>query len=169
LLADDGFTYREIARVLLIDEESVSAHVTTYKETKKLKISHSPGRPCKLDQAQTDELIAHLTEVTYVKAADICAYVKDKYGAIFTEHSMANWLIAHGFVFKKPKTTPRGADPEKQKEFIKKYEALLRDTPEDEPILFFDAVHPTSETKVSRGWIRKGTDKTIETTASRIE
>ena len=29
-----------------------------------------------------------------------------------------------------------------------------------------DAVHPTQATKVSCGWIRKGMDKTIETTGS---
>jgi hypothetical protein len=29
----------------------------------------------------------------------------------------------------------------------------------DEPILFFDGVHPSMQTKVSHGWIRKGQDK----------
>jgi transposase len=55
----------------------------------------------------------------------------------------------------------------KQAEFIKEYDNLLTTTPENEPILFLDAVHPTIATKVTYGWIKKGQDKLIETTASR--
>ena len=40
--------------------------------------------------------------------------------------------------------------------------------PKDAPVLFMDAVHPTQSTKLSCGWIRKGQDKLIETTGSRI-
>ena len=47
------------------------------------------------------------------------------------------------------------------------YEALLNNTPEDEPIIFGDGVHPTMATKISYGWIRTGKDKLIKTTASR--
>jgi transposase len=74
----------------------------------------------------------------------------------------------HGFVYKKPKPTPCGADPEKQEAFVKKYEQMQRDTPANEPIVFSDAVHPTSETRISYGWIPRGMNKIIETTASRV-
>lgn len=40
-------------------------------------------------------------------------------------------------------------------------------TPEDEPILFGDGVHPTMATKITYGWIKTGTNKLIPTTASR--
>ncbi|EQD61594.1 transposase family protein [mine drainage metagenome] len=68
---------------------------------------------------------------------------------------------------KKPKGTPAKADPEKQAEFIRYYEDLLNTLPEDEPVEFADAVHPTMATKITYGWIRKGSDKLIATTASR--
>lgn len=44
---------------------------------------------------------------------------------------------------------------------------LLNKTPDDEPILFGDGVHPTMATKIAYGWIRIGTRKPIATTASR--
>jgi len=47
------------------------------------------------------------------------------------------------------------------------YEYLLKMLPEDEPVEFGDSVHSTIATKISYEWIRKGTDKLIETTASR--
>ena len=44
---------------------------------------------------------------------------------------------------------------------------MLKTLPEDEPVEFGDSVHPTMATKISYEWIRKGTDKLIETTVSR--
>jgi transposase len=167
LMADRGWTYKEIAEALLIDEVTVSHHVKEYQTDNCLKGGHSPGRPSKLTEEQTAELLAHLTKITYTKAADICAYVQKTYHVNFTEHSMCNWLNAHGFVHKKPKPVPCGADPKAQRAFVEEYEKLLNETPDDEPIMFGDAVHPTSETRVTYGWIPKGMDKIIETTASR--
>jgi transposase len=168
LMANRGKTYREIAEALLVDEVTVSRHVQEYQESQRLKCAHSSGRPNKLTAPQTAELVAHLTKITYTKAADICAHIQEIYGVTFAEHSMCKWLGNHGFVHKQPKLVPCGADPEKQREFVKVYNVLQRETPPDEPILFGDAVHPTSETKVSYGWIPRGKDKVIETTASRV-
>jgi transposase len=51
--------------------------------------------------------------------------------------------------------------------FINEYQELVKETPEGEPILFMDAVHPTMNTKTSCGWIRTGTEKLIKTSGSR--
>lgn len=85
----------------------------------------------------------------------------------FTVSGMNKWLARNGFSYKKPKGTPAKADPEKQAEFVRYYEDLLNTVPEDEPIEFADAVHPTMATKITYGWIRKGKDKLVATTASR--
>ena len=68
---------------------------------------------------------------------------------------------------KKPSPTPAKADLDQQGAFIAQYETLMTQTPEDEPILFGDGVHPTMATKVTCGWIRTGVRKPIPTTASR--
>jgi hypothetical protein len=96
-------------------------------------------------------MVFGITLVTYPHASDICSYVQATYGVTFTDHGMCKWLGDHGFVHKKPKPMPGGADPEKQREFIKEYENLLKVTPINEPVLFCDAVHPTSETRISYG------------------
>jgi hypothetical protein len=72
---------------------------------------------------------------------------------------MTKWLHKQGFSYKKPKGTPAKADLQKQAAFIAYYENLLNTIPEDEPIEFGDGVHPTMATKITYGWIKKGTDR----------
>jgi hypothetical protein len=52
---------------------------------------------------------------------------------------------------------------------VETYEKLVRTTPEDEPILFVDAVHPTMATKTGYGWFKAGAPKTIGSTGRRID
>jgi hypothetical protein len=68
----------------------------------------------------------------------------------------------------KPRPVPSKEDPEEPKAFVEKYKEIVTGAMEkDEPVLFSDAVHPTMATKITCDWIRKGSGKTIETTASR--
>jgi len=166
LLANKCWTYRAIAEALLLDEQIISDHVHEYLYDKKLTLN-SGGSSSKLDSVQTNELISHLEFKTYLRVEDICEYVKQKYNKSYTISGMTSWLHANNFSYKKPKKTPAKANLEKQKDFIKTYEELLKTTPSNEPILFADGVHPTMATKVTSGWIKVGTNKPIATTASR--
>lgn len=166
LLSDQGWTFREIAHALLLDEETISRHLNDYIKKQKLKLE-SGGSKSKLDKKQTEDLIFHLEETTYTKIQDICFYVEKKFGVIYTVPGMTSWMYQNGFSYKKPKGIPAKADPLKQEAFIKYYNDLWKSLPEKEVILFGDGVHPTMATKVSYGWIRKGQDKPIPTTASR--
>ncbi|WVX66998.1 IS630 family transposase domain protein [Candidatus Bealeia paramacronuclearis] len=107
------------------------------------------------------QLISHLEDNIYLKAKLICAYVDHTFGVQFTVSGMNKWLIRNHFSFKKPKGTPSKADPVKQAEFIQYYEDLLNHLPEDEPVEFADAVHPTMATKITHGWIHKAEDYEI--------
>jgi transposase len=166
LLADEGMMYVDIARVLFIDDQSVSRFVKEYKDTQKTKPQNG-GSFAKLNDEQARELCEHLEENLYTKAKDIAAYVLKKYNVSYTESGMTYWLNAHNFSYKKPKGIPAKADLAKQAAFIEAYEQLMNTTPDNEPILFCDAVHPTMATKLSCGWIRCGQDHEIPTTGNR--
>jgi transposase len=166
LLSNNGWTYKKIAEALFIDEETVSKHVDEYINDRKLSIQ-TGGSKSKLQDTQKETLIKHLQKYTYSRAIDICKYVQDKYNVNYTSKSMANWLRFNGFSYKKPKGTPKDVSPALQRAFIKEYRALVKNTPEKEPILFMDAVHPTMSTKIGYGWIKKGTNKLIKSTAAR--
>jgi len=166
LLTAEGWTQKQIAQALRIRYETVQDHLNDYQDSKKLKPENG-GSKSHLNPDQTSQLINHLEANTYLKSEHICAYVEQTFEVKFTTSGMTQWLTRNGFSYKKPKGTPAKADPEKQAEFVRYYEDLLNTLPEDEPVEFADAVHPTMATKITYGWIRKGKDKLIATTASR--
>lgn len=164
--ADNGWSVDEIADALLIHETTVRQHLKDYVEEQKLKPENG-GSNSLLTEAQTHELIEHLILNTYSHTRQICTYIQQTYGVTYSVSGLNKWLHKNDFSYKKPKGVPHKFDSDKQDEFIEKYEALKSELAEDEAIVFMDAVHPTQATKVSCGWIRKGMDKTIETTGSR--
>ncbi len=166
LLSDKGWSYRKIAEALLLDEQTISLHVSDYKSKAKVSLS-SGGSQSKLNSLQTTELIAHLEQNPYDKVIDIATYVKSNYGVCYSKSGMTAWLYQNNFSYKKPQATPAKADPIKQDVFVNEYEQLKKDTPDNEPILFGDGVHPTMATKITHGWIRKGKKRVISTIASR--
>ena len=166
LLCAEGWSQVQIAQALRIWPETVHDHLSEYKASKRFDLKHC-GKESLLTAEQTQGLIEHLAGHTYVKVSEICAYILRTYGISYTDSGLTKWLHHHGFSYKKPKGVPAKANPIQQAAFIEKYRILLNTTLEDEPILFADGVHPTMATKVSYGWIKKGTDKPIATTASR--
>jgi transposase len=166
LLRDEGWSVSKIAQALRLHNDTVFRYFIEYTELNKLTPNHH-GSEQKLNGEQTTELLAHLQEHLYDKARAIVDYVKLTYCVEYTVAGMTDWLKRHKFSYKQPKGHPYKADADRQKEFVDMYEELKKVTPKDEPILFMDAVHPTMETKISRGWIAKGAEKLLPTTASR--
>jgi transposase len=166
LLYDKGWTYQEIANVLLLSDEAVRQHIQDYQITQKLKPENG-GSVSKLNAQQTEALLVHLQSHTYLFAKDIVAYVKAAFGVEYTVAGMTAWLQLHGFSHKKPAIVPGKANRTLQEQWIKEYEALKAGLPADEAICFIDGVHPTHNTKPAYGWIKTGERKEIPTNTGR--
>lgn len=80
---DDGYSNTEIAQVLLIDGETVRRHIMDYFNKNKLK-GESGGSDTHLTRGQTQALLNHLLEKTYLYIKDICAYVRETFGVQYT-------------------------------------------------------------------------------------
>jgi len=165
LLSSDGWATSMIAQSQLIHETTVWRHLKDYLQFNKLKPENG-GSEGYLDTEQTALLVEHLTQRVYHHNHQIVACIAERWNIKFTVSGLYNWLKQHGFSYKKPKGVPHKFDVEKQQQFMETYSAL-KETVRDEPIVFIDSVHPTHATKISYGWIRKGHDKTVETTGSR--
>lgn len=164
LAYDDGHSYSQIARILLLDEGTVRRHVQDYFSQQKLKPENG-GSESFLSEAETAELLGHLEEMTYLAVKDICAYVEEKYKKSYSVSGMTKWLGGNEFRYKKPHGVPAKGDAEKQAAFIKQYEALKAEIGKDEVIYFADSSHPAHQSKLAYGWIKKGVRKAQKMTA----
>jgi transposase len=164
LAYDDGYSYSEIAKILLLDDETIRRHIDDYQREKKLNTENG-GSDGKLTNTESHELIAHLREVTYLYVKDICQHVRQTYGRKYSVSGMTKWLHANNFCYKKAHGVPAKADREKQEEFIRYYTRLKKRASEKEPIYFADSVHPQHQTQLTYGWILKGERKEVPTTA----
>jgi transposase len=166
LLFDEGWSYKQIAHALLLSDEAVHQHILDFQTERKLKPKNG-GSTSKLDKLQTETLLLHLRNHTYLFVKNIVAYVKATFNVEYTVPGMTTWLHQHGFSYKKPAVMPGKANIEAQEKWIKEYEALKRDLPPNETICFIDGVHPTHNTKPAYGWILKGERKEIFTNTGR--
>lgn len=163
LAYDDGYSYSEIAHILLLDDETVRRHIDDYFKEKKLSTANG-GSDGKLSDQETRELIEHLQEITYLYVKDICQYVWQAYGIKYSISGMTKWLHTYNFCYKKPHAVPAKADKFKQEKFIKHYNRLKKKAGKKEPIYFADSVHPQHQTQLTYGWILKGERKEMPTT-----
>jgi transposase len=164
LAHDDGYTYSEIAKILLLDDETIRRHIEDYRRENKL-FPENGGSESFLTDKEAKGLIEHLQEITYLYVKDICAYVKKKFKKKYSISGMTKWLHANGFCYKKAHAVPAKANREQQKEFVKYYNKLKEKTGKKEPIFFVDSVHPQYQANLTYGWILKGEEKLVPTTA----
>ena len=161
LAYDDGYSYSEIARILLLDDGTICRHIDDYQNENKLTPA-SGGSESKLNEKESDELLQHLREITYLYVKDICQYVFESYRKKYSVSGMTKWLHANDFCYKKAHGVPAKADKEKQKKFIQYYNRLKK-SGKNEPIYFADSVHPQHQTQLTYGWIPKGERKEVAT------
>lgn len=165
---DDGISVDELAVALRITRSTVYNYLNDFWVLDKTSEAPRSGRPTKLTDQQSDLLEKHLSEVTYLKAKDICAYVWRTFSVTISRAAMTEWLHSHSFTFKCPMKVPGKLDPEKQKLHVEKYEQIKASLGPDECIYFVDAVHPEHQSQAARGWIRKGVNKTLQSTGKQL-
>ena len=164
LAYDDGYMYSEIARLLLLDDETIRRHINIYFSKNILKPENG-GSQRYLTAPESEKLKSHLREVTFLYVKDICDYVKNRFDKVYSVSGLTKWLKANKFCYKKPHGVPAKADLERQEEFIAHYHELKLKQGKNDVIYFVDSSHPQHQTKLSYGWIEKGARKPVKMTA----
>jgi transposase len=166
LLKSEGWSISQIAQAFRKHKVSIARFIDDYKNNNKLK-PESGGSESHLNQEQTKDLISHLEQNIYLTVSAIKEYILTKWNIEYSIRGLTNWLHTHGFSYKKPVGFPAKADKIKQQEFVEYYEKLKGNLSKKDIILFIDSVHPSQNTKLAYGWIKRGIDKAVPTTASR--
>ena len=165
---DDGLTISELAMALRLSPATICNYLKDYESEQKTKHDPKGGTKSKLTEDQSQSLLIHLAETTYVKVKQICAHVKKNYGVSYSRSGMTSWLQEHGFTYKRPKKVPGKLDPQKQEEFIREYETLKASLNSGEEVYFVDAVQPEHQSLAVCGWIKKGVQKTLQSTGKQL-
>jgi transposase len=160
VLLDDGMSFEAIAKVLLLDDDTIRTWYRLYQQDgiEGLASFGYEGGACRLSVEQRDKLATWITETLPRTTREIGAWIETECGIAYQGRSGLIALLHRiGMEHRKPKTVSRKLDPEKQAGFIKAYENLLNHLDADEVVLFGDAVHPTHAVRAVGCWGPKDT------------
>ena len=169
-MLSDGFSQKEIARVLFLDEETIGRWRDYFLGRKSmtdwLKYSYV-GYSGKLTETEQAIVQKYVEDNIISDSKQVQKFIYDKFSKSYKVTGIASLLHRLGFVYKLTTLTPSKCDPEKQAEFKANYEKLEAELPEDEVILHMDGVHPQHNTTCTRAWIKKGETKEIKSNTGR--
>ena len=169
LLLDDGESCSQIARFLYLDDDTVRGWYKVYRRDgwEALALDGWQGGQSRMTAAQEAALCAWLESNFCRSTAAVMAHFRAEFGLHYSHSGCIKLLSRLGFEYRKPKALPRVAAPEQQEAFMALHERLMTTLDADEAVYFADAVHPEYQTKPAFGWVRKGSNPAVRTTAGR--
>jgi len=170
LLLNDGMSCAAVAKVLFIDDDTVRTWHRLYEEDgiEGLAGFGHEGSACRLSLEQQDKLKAWIGETLPRSTRQIGEWIEKEFGIAYEGRSGLIALLHRlGMEHRKPQAIPRKLDEKKQQDFIKDYNALLNALPEDEAVMFADAVHPTHTVRPVGCWAPKDVQVAVEQNSGR--
>lgn len=170
LLLNNGMSCAAVAKVLFIDDDTVRTWHRLYEEDgiEGLAGFGHEGSSCRLNLEQQDKLKAWIGETLPRSTRQIGTYIEKEFKIAYEGRSGLIALLHRlGMEHRKPQAIPRKLDEAKQKAFIEKYNALLNALPEDEAVMFADAVRPTHTVRPVGCWAPQGVQVAVEQNSGR--
>jgi transposase len=170
VLLDRGMSARQVASVLLIDDDTVRLWREMFETggVDALLGFHFGGRQPFLGDGQQAELADWVAAKAPRSTREVGGFVAQRFGVNFDSRSGLIALLHRlGFVHRKPMALSSRMDPDKQRDFITAYENLLNHLPDDEMVMFADAVHPVHGARPVGCWVRRGEAVAVEQTTGR--
>jgi len=170
LLLDDGLSCEAIAKVLFLDDDTIRGWHRLYQEAGVVGLAcfGFEGGACRLSDDQQARLVAWIAETLPRTTREIGAWIEREFAIVYESRSgLVALLHRLGMEHRKPKAVSGKLDPAKQAAFIAAYEALLNQLPDDEAVLFADAVHPTHGARPVGCWAPKEVAVALDQTSGR--
>jgi transposase len=170
VLLDKGMSYAAVAKVLLLDDDTIRTWRLLYEEDgiEGLASFGYEGSACRLNDEQQARLIDWITETLPRSTRAIGAWIAAEFGIEYQSRSGLIALLHRlGMEHRKPKAISRKLDPQKQAAFINAYENLLNQLEADETVIFADAAHPTHAVRPVGCWAPKELAVAVEQSSGR--
>ena len=170
VLLDAGWTYARVAGALLVDDDTIRAwHALFTKHgLDGLARFGAGGSVCQFSAVQQHALKTWISATFPRGTRQIGAWIMAQYNIVYESRSGLIALLHRlDLEYHKPKLIPRKLDEDKQKAFIAFYENLRNSLPDNEAVLFADAVHPAHAVRPAGCWAPKHFHLAIEQTSGR--
>src|SRR5579863_39746 len=128
VLLDDGLSCDQVAKVLLLDDDTVRRWHGAFAEGggKALLRFETGGSACNLSQAQQEKLVAWVRTTSPRSTREVGAWIASEFGGDYDSRSgLVALLHRVGLEYRKPEVIPRHLDENKQRAFINLYEKLM--------------------------------------------
>jgi transposase len=169
VLLGTGWTIREVAEALFLDDETIRNYLKRYKTGKlnALLDDNYKGYSGKLSKSEICQLDKHLNKNTYLRTQDIVYYVTKQLNVEYCISGMTDLLHRLNYAYKKPKLVPGKPDEDAQEEFVESYKELKKTKGANDPVYFMDGTHPQHNSVAAYGWIKKGKVKELKSNTGR--
>lgn len=170
VLLDRGMSCAAVARVLLVDDDTIRTWHRLYQEdgVEGLASFGYEGSACRLSEAQRELLAAWIAETLPRSTREVGAWIERSFSIRYEGRSGLIALLHRlGMEHRRPTPLARRLDPAQQEAFIKAYEDRLNHLEADEVVLFADAVHPVHAARPVGCWAPKHVPIAIAQTSGR--
>jgi transposase len=170
LLLDDGWSCEKTAGALYLDDATIRAWHKLFVEggIEGLACFESGGSACQINGEQREKLKAWVGATLPRSTRQIGAWIEREFGVAYAGRSGLIALLHRlGLTYRKPAIISRNLDADKQKAFIASYENLMNSLPDNEAVVFVDAVHPTHAARPEGCWSLGSDNPAIEQTSGR--
>jgi len=170
MLLDDGMSCEAMAKLLLLDDDTIRTWHRLDEEAgiEGLTSLGYEGSACRLNGEQQARLKACISETLPRTTREVGAWIEKACGISYQGRSGLIALLHRlGMQHRKPKAVSRKLDPDRQAAFIKEYEDLVNHMDADETVLFAEAVHPTHAVGPVGCWAPKQSPMAIAQTSGR--
>lgn len=170
LLLNDGFTGAKAAEILRIDSDTATAWKARYTGRDEsgdwYKNAYVPYFG-KLSTYQFSFIVSFIAAFNLSSKDALIGFIKDTFSVCYSKAGLQRLLRRIGQSFRKPKTIPAGACPQKQAEAAAELYAFKENLPPGEEIIYSDFAHPQHGGVSSKSWMKKGCPKIMPSYVSK--
>lgn len=170
LLLHDGYRQKEIAAILHLDEDTVSKWKLAFERRKDLvswSETHYVPYFGKISTAQMSRVGQYLMVFKVGNKNEIRAFLSVSELITYSLSGIQKLLTRIGFSHQVIHRLPGKCPIAQQEQWVKDFHTRHAAQPEDEVVLFMDAVHPSHNTTSSKIWTKKGQPRYIESNTGR--
>lgn len=170
LLLYKGFTQKEVAEILLLDEDTITKwkhYFLNRKDNLTWFEDNYVSYWGKLSSVQISRIRQYCADFHVQTKHEIHQYIKTTMRVNYDLSSVQKLVNRIGLSHQQLHRLPGKVDVAKQVVFAEKYEETVSQLTDNQAILFIDAVHPQHNTTPSKVWSKVGESRWINSNTGR--